>query len=64
MGHRTFTEEQTMSNVNTESKTFTCELTEEDLDRVSGGGARIEPSESVSFNFAKVEWSYIPSDPC
>jgi hypothetical protein len=53
-----------MSNVNTESKTFTCELTEEDLDRVSGGGARIEPNESVSFNFAKVEWSYIPTEPC
>lgn len=60
-GRRTFTREQTMSN-NAELKS--CELTDNELDAVGGGGARTEPNESLSLNFTKVQWTYTPPDPC
>jgi hypothetical protein len=62
MVHCTLTKEQTMSDVNAQRKP--CELTEEYLDVVTGGGARITPNENLSLNFAKLQWAYAPTDPC
>jgi bacteriocin-like protein len=50
-----------MSNVNAEPKPFDYELTEEELDQVSGGGkysGSDQPTESLSLNFTKVVLSY------
>jgi bacteriocin-like protein len=46
-----------MSNVNAEPKPFDYELTEEELDQVSGGGKNSgssHPTESVTLNFTKL----------
>ncbi len=56
---RTFTKEQTMSNAKAEPKP--CELTEEELDRVSGGGSR--PKESLSLNFTKIQFTNTSTNP-
>ena len=54
-GPLTITSEQILSEVNAEPKS--CELTEEDLNAVTGGEAKIEPKEGLSLNFAKVQWT-------
>ena len=48
--------------MNAESKPV-CELTEEQLDRVSGGGTKSAtkdplPTESISLNFTKIAFKY------
>ena len=55
-----------MSNVNAEPKPFDYELTEGELDQVSGGGKNSgssRPTESLSLNFTKVMFTYTERDP-
>jgi bacteriocin-like protein len=50
-----------MSNVNAEPKPFDCELTEEELDQVSGGGKNSgsdRPTETLTLNFATLMYTY------
>jgi bacteriocin-like protein len=54
-----------MSNVNAEPKPYHCELNEEELDRVSGGGTKGAtkdplPTESISLEYGGIIFSYSP----
>jgi bacteriocin-like protein len=54
-----------MSNVNAEPKPYHCELNEEELDRVSGGGTKAAtkdplPTESISLEYGGIIFSYSP----
>jgi type VI protein secretion system component Hcp len=54
-----------MSNLNTHEndELSRCELSGEDLDQASGGGAKdTGPKESISFNFTKIAWTYTAQD--
>jgi hypothetical protein len=51
---------------NAEPKPFDYELTEGELDQVSGGGKNFgssRPTESLSLNFTKVMFTYTERDP-
>jgi hypothetical protein len=58
-------QEHGMSNLNTHEndELSRCELSGEDLDQASGGGAKdTGPKESISFNFTKIAWTYTAQD--
>jgi type VI protein secretion system component Hcp len=46
-------------NMDNVSNNEATELTLEDLDAVTGGDAKTEPTESLSLNFTKVQFTYV-----
>ena len=57
-------EEQTMTNVHAEPKPSVCELTEKELDHVSGGITVTKVFDAASPKLATSTKQVIPTEPC